>query len=143
LIRINIGEIAMNRFRQVVFLTGSMALSNLALAATTASQLPDPLANIFSASATITSGSTEVALAEIPQGQSFILTQYCRSGGGAGFGPELRGSAFGVIPSGVSEGGCTTYSPGILLRGGQSILCASAFPVFDSASCMITGYKLK
>jgi hypothetical protein len=122
-----------------------MALASAAFAGTSGPQPNDPFANLFSASATITGAASEVVIMQIADGQNFVLTQYCRSGAGPGFAPELHGSSFGVIPAGVLEGGCTTYVPGVLLRGGQSLSCSVAFPGGgpEGVSCMITGYKIK
>ena len=130
------------RFRGILFVLGCMGLSNAALAAG-APEPTDPFANLFSASVTIggMGGEPQGVLANIPAGQTFILTQFCVGGnGGPGFNPALRGSSFGGIPS-SSQGGCTSYSPGVLLKGEQSISCSLTMSSFEGIPCMITGYK--
>jgi hypothetical protein len=131
-----------NRISGLMSLLLCLALPNIALAVP-----PDPVADlaaqIFSISVAITSGGSQADVAQIPEGQVFILTQYCRTSSGPGFGPVLQGSTFGVIPSAGGDQACTTYTPGVLLRGAQTISCSTLFQVFEDAYCMITGYKQK
>lgn len=123
-------------------LAASVALSNAALATTPPDPAADLAASIFSAGATILAGSGQATLAQIPAGGALIVTQYCQSGGD--FGPLLTGSTFGVVPSGgQSQGNCTSYTPGVLLRGEQTVSCVSTFPGFGDTYCMITGYKVR
>ena len=95
---------------------------------------------VFSAAATITAPSASAFLAEIPEGKAYLVTQYCTS---AAFGPVLVGSSFGALVNDSDSGGCTAYTPGVLLQGGQTLSCVSQFgppsPDFD-IQCLVTGF---
>lgn len=92
---------------------------------------------VFSAGAMIPAGGTAAVLAEIAGGRKFLLTQYCQTGGD--FGPQLVGSSFGVVAK--KYGNCTEYTPGVLLKGGQTLSCVSPYEgVYEDTACLITGY---
>ena len=131
-----------NRLLNYVLLLASLAAPSIAIATTPPDPAADLAASIFSAGATILAGSVQATLMQIPPGGAVIVTQYCQSGGD--FGPQLQGSTFGVVPSGGNgQGNCTSYTPGVLLRGEQTVSCISAFMGFGDTYCMITGYKVK
>jgi hypothetical protein len=128
--------------RACVCLLVSAAMPSAAFAGTSPDAAAELAASIFSAGGTILAGSGQATLLQIPAGGAVIVTQYCQSGGD--FGPLLQGSVFGVIPSGGSQqGNCTSYTPGVLLRGEQTVSCVSTFPGFGDTYCMITGYKVR
>lgn len=90
---------------------------------------------LFSASATITAGQSSALLAEVPEGKNLVVTQYCRSDP---MGTELTGSELGRVPAEFSS--CTTYVPGVLFKGGQSVSCFTPFgPAFQDSVCLING----
>lgn len=91
--------------------------------------------NLFSASATIATGRSSAVLTRVPGGMKLIVTQFCKS---SFFGPELVGSVLGRVPAEGSA--CTTYIPGVVFNGGESISCVSNFgPVFQDIACLING----
>ena len=106
-----------NKFITIAFLIGSLVASPMAFGDDDESfQLKGKL---FSASAIIPSGSSSALLAEVPEGKNLIVTQYCKNDF---FGPELVGSELGRVPAEQGTA-CTTYVPGVLFKGGQSISC--------------------
>lgn len=91
---------------------------------------------LFSASAIIPSGSSSALLAEVPEGKKLTVTQFCKNDF---FGPELVGSELGRVPAELNSA-CTTYVPGVLFKGGQSISCVFLFgPAFQDLVCLING----
>lgn len=67
----------------------------------------------------------------VPQGNHFVLTQTCFSGGGMG----LSGQSFGRVVTDFAT--CTTYVPGVALGPGEILTCDN--PNGGDAHCMITG----
>ncbi len=123
-----------------IFITVAFLISNFLV-------MPTSLANdgadiklrgeLFSASATITVGQSSAVLTQVPEGKKLIVTQYCR--GGFMGGIDLVGSVLGRVPAEFSSA-CTTYIPGVLFTGGQSISCVFIFgPAFEDIACLING----
>ena len=112
-------------------------VSTLGLAQTSSADDDDEASSrIFSASAILTAGSQIVPIASIPEGKDFLLTQYC---GSAFTGLFLVGSSFGPVTGGGA--GCTEYTPGVLIAGGQELSCAvEGLPVPFDLTCLITGF---
>ena len=90
---------------------------------------------LFSASATLSNGQVSELLAEVPRGKDLVVTQYCKDF----FVLDLVGSELGRVPS-EQTSSCTTYNPGVLFKGGQSISCVTRFvdPEIEM-SCLING----
>jgi hypothetical protein len=125
------------KFATAILMGALLAASQLAFAD---DDDDDSRGQIFSASAFII-GTDPVTIAEVPKRSNYVLTQYCVTGGGAGMGPLLEGTVFGLVPS---PDPCTTYTPGILFEGGQALRCTAQFapPPGFSVACMVTGYML-
>lgn len=113
-----------------VILIGSCTLMSLASGQTV--QLEG---TVFSRSATIPAGANAAVLYDVPRKRTLIVTQYCKS---TAFGPELSGSKLGRVPAGTET--CTTYVPGVLFKGGQTVSCVADFPNPDMDTvCLING----
>jgi len=122
-----------NIFITVAFLIGNFLVMPTSVADDDKFKLRGKL---FSASAIIPTGSSSVLLTEVPEGKSLTVTQFCKNGG---FGPDLIGSELGRVIAEFNTV-CTTYVPGVLFKGGQSISCVSEFgPVFQDQVCLING----
>lgn len=90
---------------------------------------------LFSASATVPIGQVSVLLAEVPRGKNLLVTQYCRDF----FFLDLVGSELGRVPS-EQNSSCTTYEPGVLFKGGQSISCITRFADAGiEMACLVNG----
>jgi hypothetical protein len=115
-----------------------LAMSQLAFA----DAFGKSMGRIFSASAFVQSpgpepGPASAVVAEVPEGSTFLLTQYCTPGGPFGPAPFLFGSKFGPVPF---EPPCTTFTPGILFEGGQVLNCYLEYALPEGSACMVTGY---
>ena len=90
---------------------------------------------VFSRSATIPAGANAAVLYDIPRRRTLIVTQFCKN---TVFGPELSGSKLGRVPAEAET--CTTYVPGVLFKGGQTVSCVADFPNPDMDTvCLING----
>ncbi len=122
-----------------IFITVAFLISNFLVMPTSLANDGDNIklrGELFSASATITVGQSSAVLTEVPEGKKLIVTQYCNSGV---FGIDLVGSVLGRVPAEFSSA-CTTYIPGVLFTGGQSISCVFIFgPAFEDIACLING----
>lgn len=116
-----------------IFITVAVLISNFLVVPTSLGAPPEQL---FSASATITTGQSSAVLTEVPEGTTLIVTQFCKSDV---MGADLIGSVLGRVPS-QQNSNCTTYIPGVVFDGAQSISCVSIFgPAFQDFACLING----
>ncbi len=90
--------------------------------------------SVFSRSATIPAGASSVVLFNVPQNKKLIVTQFCSS---FSMGIDLSGSKLGRVPAGPNI--CTTYVPGVLFKGGQSVSCVADFMFEQDVACLING----
>ena len=129
----------MSRFASTLYIAAVLSVGS-AFAAADDDRSRDRSARelIFSASAVLEAEAASTVIAEVPAGSAFLLTQFCQSAGD--FGPFLAGTSFGPVPG---EGNCTTYTPGVLIAGGQALVCAARFPLPEPAGCLVTGFLRK
>ena len=122
-----------------IFITVAFLISNFLVMPTSLADNDDNVklrGKLFSASATITAGQSSAVLTEVPEGKRLIVTQYCKTDF---FGPDLFGSVLGRVPA-EQNSACTTYIPGVVFDGAQSISCVSIFgPAFQDIACLING----
>jgi hypothetical protein len=87
---------------------------------------------IVSASTVFPAASVGDVLTTPPE-QHFVLTTFCATGN-----TRLVGSTFGFIAD-TDGSGCVSFSPGVVLRSGETLTCAPLGAAGSTCRCHVSG----